>query len=206
MSHESLDTYLSALASGEPTPGGGSAAALAGALGAALAAMVARLTAGRKRFASVDAEMQSLITEADTLQARLTSLMDADAEAYQRVMAAYRLPRSSEKAELARQLAIQEALKAASETPKDTMRACLDVLRLARTVATHGNPNAVSDAAVSALLAHAGQQGAALNVRINIANITDEAFVAASQAFLEPSLVEGENLLHQVMAQVEERI
>ena len=190
MSHESLETYLSALSSGEPTPGGGSAAALAGALGAALAAMVGRLTAGRKRFASVDAEIQKLIIQADALQTRLTSLMDADAEAYQRVMAAYLLPRNSEGAELARQLAIQEALKAASETPKDTMRACLDVLRLARTVAVQGNPNAVSDAAVSALLAYAGQQGAALNVRINIASITDEAFVAASQAFLEPSLVE----------------
>jgi formiminotetrahydrofolate cyclodeaminase len=206
MIDESLDTFLSALASGEATPGGGSAAALAGALGAALAAMVARLTAGKKRFASVDAQMQGLIEEADALQIRLTSLMDADAEAYQKVMRAYRLPRDSEAAKIARQQAIQEALKGATQPPKDTMRACLDVLRLASTVAFHGNPNALSDAAVSALLAHAGQQGAALNVRINIASIRDDAFVAASQSFLEHSLDQGADLFRQVMAQVEKQI
>lgn len=206
MTYESLDTFLSALASGEPTPGGGSAAALAGALGAALAAMVARLTAGKQRFASVDAKMRDLIEEADALQTRLKALMAADAEAYQQVMTAYRLPRGDEAAERARQQAIQKALKAASQTPQETMKACLDVLRLARTVAVDGNPNALSDAAVSALLAHAGQQGAALNIRINITAIDDEAFVAASQEFLEQSLIRGTDLFHQVMAQVEERI
>lgn len=195
----STDDFLAALASGEPTPGGGSAAALAGALGAALAAMVARLTTGRPRYSAVEAEMQAMIGEAETLRERLTGLVAEDAEAYQRVMAAYRLPKDTPAAQAARQAAIQTALRGASQTPLHTVAACRDVLQLAERTAALGNPNARTDACVAALLAHAGLQGAALNVRVNLADIEDKTFVAQATAAVDASLVEASALLEQTL-------
>ncbi len=154
-----LNTFISSLASGEPTPGGGSAAALAGALGAALAAMVGRLTAGRPKYATVDEQMQSAIVEADALRSRLLALVDEDAAAYDQVRAAYRLPKETVEQQTTRAAAIQQALQGASRTPLATVEACLAVLRLAEQVVRSGNPNAATDGTVGALLAHAGLRG-----------------------------------------------
>ena len=135
-----LNTFISSLASGEPTPGGGSAAALAGALGAALAAMVGRLTAGRPKYATVDEQMQSAIIEADALRSRLLALVDEDAAAYDQVRAAYRLPKETIEQQATRAAAIQQALQGASRTPLATVEACLAVLRLAEQVVSVRQP------------------------------------------------------------------
>lgn len=198
--------FLAALASGEPTPGGGSAAALAGALGAALAAMVARLTLGRKRYADVEAQMQALIPQAEQLRSRLTQLIDEDAAAFDQVRAAYRLPKETAEQQTARQAAIQIALQAASRTPLETLAACLETLRLLEQVAAAGNASAVTDAAVGGLLAQAGLQSAALNVRVNLAGIDDPLFVAASQQSVAAALQEADTLQRRISASVEERM
>jgi formiminotetrahydrofolate cyclodeaminase len=201
-----LSTFLDDLASGEPTPGGGSAAALAGALGAALAAMVANLTVGRKRYVDVDAQMQAVLHEAEALRSRLTDLVAEDARAYEQVRAAYRLPKESADDLAARSAAIQAAMQGASVTPLETMRACIAVLRLAEQAATLGNVNAATDGAVGALLAQAGLRGAALNVRVNLGGIDDQAFAAASEQTVASLLAEAEATTGRVLAAVEARL
>ena len=194
-----LNAFISSLASGEPTPGGGSAAALAGALGAALAAMVGRLTAGRPKYAAVDEQMQSAIIEADSWRDSLLALVDEDATAYDQVRAAYRLPKETVEQQSARAAAIQRALQGASRTPLATVEACLAVLRLAEQVVKSGNPNAATDGTVGALLAHAGLRGAVLNVRVNLGGIDDTTFVASSQSAVEDALVEANLLIERIM-------
>jgi formiminotetrahydrofolate cyclodeaminase len=201
-----LPTFLDALASGDPTPGGGSAAALAGALGAALAAMVANLTIGRKRYVEVDTQMQAVLREAETLRGRLTALVAEDANAYEQVRAAYRLPKESADDLAARSAAIQAAMQGASMTPLETMRACIAVLRLAEQAATLGNVNAATDGAVGALLAQAGLRGAALNVRVNLGGIDDRDFAAASEQEVASLLAEAEAITGRILAAVEARL
>jgi formiminotetrahydrofolate cyclodeaminase len=201
-----LPTLLDALASGEPTPGGGSAAALAGALGAALAAMVANLTIGRKRYAEVDTQMQAVLREAEVLRGQLTALVAEDANAYEQVRAAYRLPKESADDLAARSAAIQAAMQGASMTPLETMRACIAVLRLAEQAATLGNISAATDGAVGALLAQAGLKGAALNVRVNLGGIDDQDFAAASEQEVANLLAEAEAITGRILTAVEARL
>ncbi|MHB1264917.1 MAG: glutamate formimidoyltransferase [Gemmatimonadaceae bacterium] len=169
---ESLSGFVASVASPSPTPGGGSVAAHAGALAAALAQMVAGLTAGKKKYAAVDAEMRELALRAAALVNRLSALVQKDADAYAAVSAAYKLPGDGHAA-AAKQDAITNALLGAAEVPLETARACAEVATLALAVAERGNVNAVSDAGVAALLAEAGARGAAYNVRINIASLED---------------------------------
>jgi len=164
----SLHAWIEALASAEPVPGGGSAAAMAGALAAALAAMVGRLTSTRKAYAAVADEFRRLTEEADTLRAELARLAERDAQAYQEVMAAYRLPKGTDAEAAARTAAVDRALLAAAEVPLETARAARRVAALARRAAEAGNRNAVADAGVAALLARAALIGACYNVRINV--------------------------------------
>ncbi len=200
-----LTTFLDDLASGEPTPGGGSAAALAGALGAALATMVARLTVGRKRYADVEPAMQAVLDEADALRVRLTQLVSEDAQAYEAVRAAYKLPKESELDQHERGVAIQSALQAASATPLETMRACIATMQLAERTASLGNVNAATDGAVGVLLAYAGLQGAALNVRVNLGSIEDQDFVATSEQAAARWLDEGAEIAGRILSIVAAR-
>ncbi len=201
----SLSTFIDDLASGEPTPGGGSAAALAGALGAALAAMVARLTVGRKRYADVEPSMQAVLDEADGLRIRLTQLVTEDAQAYEAVRAAYKLPKESELDQHERGIAIQNALQAASATPLETMRACIATMQLAERAASLGNVNAAADGAVGVLLAYAGLQGAALNVRVNLGSIENQDFVATSEQAAARWLDEGAEIAGRILSIVAAR-
>ena len=171
----SLSGFVSSVASSTPTPGGGSVAAHVGALGAALAQMVAGLTVGRKKYAAVEAEMKQVGLEAAELGNALAALVEADARAYTAVSDAYKLPKEPEDAAVMRSAAIAEALLGAARVPLDTARACARVAELAATVAVKGNSNAVSDAGVAALLAEAACRGAAYNVRINIAAMDDRS-------------------------------
>ena len=171
----SLSGFVSSVASSTPTPGGGSVAAHAGALAAALAQMVAGLTVGRKKYAAVDAEMKQVGLETAELGNTLAALVDADARAYTAVSEAYKLPKEPDDAAVRRSAAIAEALLGAARVPLDTARACARVAELAATVAVKGNSNAVSDAGVAALLAEAACRGAAYNVRINVAAMDDKS-------------------------------
>jgi len=170
---ESVTGFLGAVASSSPAPGGGSVAAHAGALAAALAQMVAGLTIGKKKYASVDAEMKELSIRAAALTNTLSALVKRDADAYTEVSSAYALPKETDTDKAARDQAIQGALLKAADVPLETARACAEVAELALTAAERGNTNAVSDAGVAALLAEAGCKAASYNVRINATSITD---------------------------------
>ncbi len=170
---ESLDAFVSRVASPAPTPGGGSVAAHAGALGAALAQMVSGLTVGRKKYAAVDDEMKQLALQASALRRTLTELVTRDAESYDGVRLAYQLPKDTDEQQIARATAIREALINAAMVPLETARTAVDVAGVAAALAERGNSNAVSDACVAALLAEAACKGAVLNVRINVASLDD---------------------------------
>ena len=173
----SLAGFVASVASPAPVPGGGSVAAHAGALAAALAQMVAGLTVGKKKYAAVDADMQTLALDAAALVQRLGTLVQRDADAYAAVSAAYKQPDGP-----AKDAAIQTALVLAAEIPLETAEACAGAAELAAACAEHGNTNAVSDAGVAGLLAQAGAIGAAYNVRINAKDITDAAVAARLRA------------------------
>jgi glutamate formiminotransferase / formiminotetrahydrofolate cyclodeaminase len=172
---ESVSGFLGAIASSAPAPGGGSVAAHAGALAAALAQMVAGLTIGKKKYAAVEGEMKELAIRAAALTNALSALVKRDADAYTAVSGAYALPKESDADKAARDQAIQAALLQAADVPLETARACAEVAELALMAAERGNSNAVSDAGVAALLADAGCRGASYNVRINAMSITDSA-------------------------------
>lgn len=165
--------FIDRLASETPLPGGGSAAALAGAQGAALAAMVARLTVGRPRYAEHEAAMVAIRDAADALRTRLLALVDADARTYLKVMVAYQMPKETGPQAACRAETIRAELRHATETQLEVADLCLQALELAAAAAAHGNRNAASDAAVGALVAHAGLQGATRNVHTNLALIRD---------------------------------
>ena len=172
---ESLGGFVASVAEPTPAPGGGTVAALAGALGAALAQMVAGLTIGKKKYAAVESEMKEIALQASALVNELTSLMQRDADSYTAVMTAYKLPGDNEADVAIKQNTITSALLGAAEVPLETARACVRVLELAAAVAARGNTNAVSDAGVAALLADAACRGAVYNVRINVSALEDKS-------------------------------
>src|SRR5437763_1696005 len=169
-----LDGWLEDLAGGAPVPGGGSAAALAGALAGALVTMVARLTVGRKAYAAVERRAAEVLAEADTLRAELRRLVDDDAAAYTKVSAAYAIPKDDP----ARGRAIDVALAGAAQPPVEVARRAARLVTLAREIAGIGNKNARSDAKVAAALARAAVAGAIENVRVNVAGGSDPALGA----------------------------
>jgi glutamate formiminotransferase/formiminotetrahydrofolate cyclodeaminase len=172
---ESVSGFLAAVASSNPVPGGGSVAAHAGALAAALAQMVAGLTIGKKKYAGVEAEMKEIALKAVSLGNTLSALVKRDADAYALVSEAYKLPKEPADAAARRAEAVTTALLKAAEVPLETARASVEVARLAALVAEKGNANAVTDAGVAALLAHAACTGAAYNVRVNVQALDDKS-------------------------------
>lgn len=181
-----LEQFLDELASAAPAPGGGSAAAMAGAAGAALVAMVARLTIGRKNYQDVSAEFENILPRAEARRAELIQFIQLDADAYSRVMAAYQLPKTDDAEKTARAAAIQDALQEAANVPLRVARACAQILEMSAIAAAKGNKNAASDAGAGAVMAEAGLQMALLNVEINLGLIQDQTFVAALRAAMEP--------------------
>jgi formiminotetrahydrofolate cyclodeaminase len=169
-----VDEFLRQLASGAPTPGGGAASALSGALGAALVSMVCNLTVGRERYAATEAEVRAILDEATRLLDRLQRGIDEDAAAFDDVMAAYRLPRGTDEEKAARTTEIQEATYRAALTPLALAEASAAVVELAERALGKTNTNVASDLAVAALLGVAGMDGAAANVEINLAALKDE--------------------------------
>ena len=202
----SVTQFLDELASSAPVPGGGSTAALTGALASALISMVGNLTVGKKRYADVEAAVKALLDRSESLRQRLADLLESDTQVYGSLSKAYRLPRDSEEQKAARTAAIQMALKDAEAVPMRIAEACVEVLDLCTPIAEKGNRLAVSDAGVAALLAEAGLRSAALNVLINLAYIKDEDFVQREQAKLDRLLEGKAQLKEQVYELVVERL
>ena len=203
----SVTDFSALLASDAPAPGGGSAAALSGALGAALTAMVANLTRSKKKYeqyAPFAAEIESKI---DALRERLLAVMDRDTEAFLAVSAAFALPKGTDGEKSARSAAIQAALKGCTETPMTMMRLCCEALELTEALLQHGyNDSAASDLGVAALSLRAGIQGAWLNVLINLGSIRDADFAAAcraeGEALLARALPLAEGIYTRVLTQI----
>jgi methenyltetrahydrofolate cyclohydrolase len=173
----SAQDFVGKLAEKTPAPGGGSAGALCGALGAALCSMVSKLTLARDNSKLSWDEMKHIGEEAEALAGHFLDLVDRDAAAYLEVVAAARLPRKTEEGRNARLAALQEALKTAALVPLETLRAAEKLMRLAKPAIELGNPNAVTDAGAALHLARAATAVAMANVRINLLTIEDEAFV-----------------------------
>ncbi len=173
----SLGDFLRETASSSPTPGGGSVSALAGALSGALSTMVASLTAGKEGFEDVKPEMDKIATDAYDSAEKLAWAIAKDAEAFDGVMAAYGLPKSTEEEKSARRTAIQSAMKHAAEVPLSVAKNARLAAGFAKTVLDKGNPNTCTDAAVAWLLALTSIEGACLNVAVNLDAIKDQQFV-----------------------------
>lgn len=193
-----VHSFLDELASAAPTPGGGGAAALSGAMGAALVSMVCNLTIGKEKFAGVESRMQEILRQAELLRGQLTQMIEDDVAAFDTVMAAYRLPKDSDEEKAARTAAIQAASKEATLVPLAAARACAEVIDLCRPTAEMGNLNVVSDAGVAVLCAQTGLKAAALNVLINLGAIKDQTFVAQHRAELDQLLAGHEALANEV--------
>jgi methenyltetrahydrofolate cyclohydrolase len=174
---QNIKMFLDELASSSPAPGGGSVAALSGALGAALSSMVCNLTRGKQGYETVQDEITELLQKSEELRQDLTDLIDKDTDAFNEVMKALKLPKETEEQKAQRKNAVQTALKKAAEIPLETARKCLQILDVSRVVTEKGNKNSITDAGVSALLAQTGVQAAMLNVRINLSSIKDEDYV-----------------------------
>ncbi|MCU0562821.1 MAG: cyclodeaminase/cyclohydrolase family protein [Desulfobacterales bacterium] len=182
LAHLSVTDYLGRTASGDPVPGGGSAAALNAALAAGLIEMVARLTIGRKGFEAVDAEMRTAADRAAALRAKLTADIDRDSQAYSQVLAAFARPKATPEEKAARAQAIQEAFRQAALVPLGVARDALQAMALGRQVIAGGNPNAASDGAAGVLAARMAARAAVYNVKINLGSIKDERFTAELKA------------------------
>ncbi len=201
-----LTTYLDDLASGKPAPGGGSAAALAGALGAALGSMVANFTVGKEKFAAVEERAKAALGECERLRGELTNLVQADVEAYGRYAAATGLPRATEEEKARRTAAVQQAMKEAAGVPMEVCRQCHRVLEVCRELLEIGNPNLVSDVGCAAELAYAALRAALLNVEVNHGFLKDAAFIAAQQEELAPLLATAQETRDHIWAETRKRI
>jgi len=195
--------FADAVASESPTPGGGSVAALAGALGAALGTMVANGSAHKRGWDERWETFSDWAVRGRAIQEELLALVDADSHAFDELMAAFRSPKATPEEKSARSAAIQAATRGAIEVPLRTMRAALRSMEVTKAMAEIGNPNAASDAAVGALCARAAARGAYFNVRINLEGITDQAFRGGALAEAESLLAQAEALEREVLERVE---
>jgi glutamate formiminotransferase/formiminotetrahydrofolate cyclodeaminase len=172
-----IKEFLSELASKSPAPGGGSVAALSGALGAALSSMVANLTIGKDKYIEFEGDMKEVLKKSENLRKKLTDLIDKDTESFNDVIAAFKMPKETDNQKSKRSNAIQQGYKTASKIPLETAKTCMQILDVAKIVAEKGNKNSITDAGVSALMAQSGVESAILNVKINLGSIKDKSFV-----------------------------
>ncbi|HEY8032973.1 MAG TPA: cyclodeaminase/cyclohydrolase family protein [Methylocella sp.] len=201
-----LTAFLDDLASERPTPGGGGAAALCGAIGAALVSMVANLTIGKKNYEAVSEDLKMVNSKAEALRADLTRAIEEDVVAFNAVMGAYGMPRGSDEEKAKRTLAIQAALKDATQAPLRAVKACFEVILLSATVAEKGNLNVISDAGVAVLAANAGLRSAALNVFINAKAIKDRDFAEKQLAEVNALLEQAAEMTESIYQTVRTKI
>ena len=206
ITESSVEKFLDDLASASPTPGGGSAAAIMGAMGAALISMVCNVTLGKKGQETAAPEMTSIRDESEKLRARLTAMVAEDVAAFDGLMAAYRLPKTGDEEKTRRLDAIQSSLRGATETPLACARACAEVIALAKRAGEHGYAGVISDAGVGVLAANTALRSAALNVYINAPALKDRAFADQSVAEIEKLLATGAETTESVFSHVRGRL
>ncbi len=175
---QTLQHYLDDLASSQPAPGGGSAAALSGAMGAGLASMVCRLTLGKEAYAAVQQEIEGLLRQTEKLRLRFQQLMQEDIEAYGRLSASYKLPRETGEERVTRSTTIQERLVEAALVPLEVTECAAELIQCCQRIAEIGNATVLSDVVMGAILASSAGEGAALMVRINLRAMKNEKLVA----------------------------
>ena len=203
---KSIQIFLDELASKSATPGGGSVSALMGAQSAALTSMVCNLTIGKPKYAEVEAEMQALLQKSEALREKLTGLIKADVDVFNRLMAAYGLPKETDEEKAGRTEAIQVVLKAATEVPLDCARACAEAIELSRCAANKGNLGVISDAGAAVLAGYGGLKSAALNVYINTGSLKDKQFAEAKLAELETILKDVDVVVDEVYQTVKAKL
>ena len=172
-----ISEFIEELSSDSPAPGGGSVAALSGALSAALSSMVCNLTIGKEKYKDVEYDMENILERLQNIRKRLLEIIDEDTKAFNQVMDAFKLPKNTEEEKKVRKEKIQEALKKAALVPLETARLCAEIIEISKEVAEKGNKNSITDAGVSMIMADAGLKSAILNVKINLKSIEDEKFV-----------------------------
>lgn len=177
MKNMKLTEFVQETASNAPVPGGGSIAAVSGSLSAALAEMVANLTVGKKKYAEVEEEMKEIQQKAKKIREKLLDDIERDCQAFNKVMATFKLPKETDEEKAKRKEAIQSGLKLAAEVPFEIAEEALSILPLAEVVVEKGNSNAVTDGLVSAMMARTAVLSALLNVKINLSSIKDETYV-----------------------------
>ena len=197
-----VDRFVDEVSSDSPAPGGGSVAALAGSLAAALSAMVANLTVGKKGYDRVWQDLSAMAERAQEVKAALVRAVDEDTEAFNAVMAAMRLPKGTSEEQAARARGIDEGYQQAARVPLGTARLCLQAIELANAAARQGNVNSASDAGVAALMGRAGVEGAALNVLINLGSIKDEAFKTDCRQEVQRLVADAARLCEETVAHV----
>jgi len=202
---DTVEGFLDSVASRTPTPGGGSVAAIAAATGAALVAMVARLTMGREGFEAVEPRMAEIEERADAERAVLLELADRDAEAFEAVMEAFALPKRSDDEKAARSMAIQAAFVGAADVPMEVARRAVELLGLALETVSTGNPDAASDGASGAAMLHAAVLCATSNVDINAASLKDAQAASALRTSAEDLRGRADELIDRARDAFRER-
>jgi formiminotetrahydrofolate cyclodeaminase len=189
---KSVAVFLDQLASKAATPGGGSAAAVMGAQSAALTGMVCNLTIGKPKYAEVEAEMLELLKKSEALREKLTGMIKADVDVFNKLMTCYGLPKQSDEEKTARSAQIQTVLKEATLVPLECAKACAEAIALSRIAADKGNLGVISDAGVAVMAGYAALKSTALNVYINTGSLKDREFAEAKLAELEEILTDAD--------------
>lgn len=203
---QAIQKFLDDLAGKASTPGGGSAAAIIGAMGAALNSMVANFTVGKKGYEDVDEQARDILQKSEELRSRMTDMIKADIDVFNRVMGAYGMPKETDEEKAARTREIQAALKEATDVPLDCAQAAAEVIKLSKPMAEIGNKNVISDAGVAVLAGQAALRSAALNVYINIGGIKDEEFASDRRKQLEETLAGMNELTEEVYELVKSKL
>ena len=201
-----INNFLEELASSSPTPGGGSVAALVGALGAALLSMVGNLTIGKKKYLDVEEDFKKIVSKTEKLRMDLSRLVDEDIKVFNEFMVIFKMPRNTDSEKKLRSEKMQEALLLAAQVPLETGFKCLDVISLSEEVAQKGNANVISDAGVAVLLADAALESAILNVKINLKMIKDENVKEKLKSSLTELKSKKEGLKEKIINIVEKRM
>jgi len=201
-----VSNFLNELASNSSTPGGGSVAALAGALGVALISMVGNLTVGKKKYEDVEEDIEKIISSSEKLRYELSQLIEEDVKVFNNFMATYKMPKETEDEKKVRTEKIQEALIEAAKVPLKVAYKCLDILSLSKEIAEKGNINVVSDAGVAVLMAKAALESAILNVKINLRMIKDEKVRTELSSSIKEILLKEKGQKEKVLEIVEEKI
>ncbi|MFQ6003012.1 MAG: glutamate formimidoyltransferase [Candidatus Zixiibacteriota bacterium] len=203
---EGLEQFIEEVASSSPAPGGGSVSAAAGALASALSSMVCRLTIGKRKFKNVEDELKQVLEKAEIIKKQMQEFIIKDAESFDKVMDAFKLPKYTDEERKRRDQAVQEATKEAISVPLQVMEKALESLGITKMVVEKGNPNMISDAGVSSLMARTAAEGAYLNVRINLNSVEDQDFVTATRQKADRLKQEALVLAGEIEKRVEQKL